>query len=84
MELSLVIFLIIVAYFVFRGYKSGILSITSRILSLLSAYVATYLFAKSLGQWVQSNTPLEGLITYATAGLLLFTLTSLLLGLPFF
>ncbi len=83
MDISLIIFLIIVVYFVFKGYKSGILTITSRILSLLSAYAMAYIFAKPFGQWLQSNTPFEGLITYAIGGLLLFTLTSLLLGLLF-
>ena len=83
MDLSLIIFLCIVSYFIYKGYRNGILNITSRILSLASAYLAAFLFAKPLGHWIQENTSFEGLITYAMAGLFLFTLTSILLGIIF-
>jgi len=82
-ETSLIIFFVSIIYFTFRGYKSGLLAIASRLISLLAAYAITYLFVKPFAQWLQTVSPIEGLISYAIGGLLLFILTSAVLSILF-
>lgn len=77
-EYSLIIFLVVVAVSVYRGYRSGIAVIISRILSLALAYAAAFLFAEQLGEWIQSISPLKGLLSYFSAGVILFVGASLI------
>lgn len=78
MEYSLIIFLVIVAISVYRGYRSGVAVIISRILSLALAYAAAFLFAEKLGDWIQTISPLKGLLSYFAAGMILFVGSSLI------
>jgi len=83
MDISLIIFIAIVIIAAFRGYKTGLIAIIIRIVSLLGAYVAALLFAKPFGQWLQNTTDIQGLWTYPLAGMILFVGTSLLLSMIF-
>jgi hypothetical protein len=71
-EYSLIIFLLIVAVSIYRGYRSGVAVIVARIFSLALAYAAAILLTERLGGWVQTITPLKGLLSYFAAGMILF------------
>ena len=45
MDWSLVIFLVVVVFFTYRGYRKGLLRSLSRILSLLAGYITSILYA---------------------------------------
>jgi hypothetical protein len=77
MDLSLIIFLIVVAVSVFRGYRSGIAVIISRVFSIAFAYAAALLFTDTVAILVQKITPLQGFMSYFAAGTLLFLVASL-------
>ena len=77
-EYSLIIFLVVVAVSVYRGYRSGAAVIISRILSLALAYAAAFLFAEKLGDWIQTISPLKGLLSYFAAGMILFVGASII------
>jgi uncharacterized membrane protein required for colicin V production len=83
MDLSLIIFIIIVAFFAFSGYRSGFLVVLSRLISLPVAYVVALFFTQPVGQWLQTVSPLQGLMTYIVAGFLLFFMTAGILSLLF-
>lgn len=80
MDIFLIIFIIIVAISAFRGYKSGILVIVSRTISLASAYLVAIIFTDKFANWLQQISPVKGLFAYALAGVILFTITGLLLS----
>ncbi len=80
MDISLLLFIIIVAVFAFRGYRSGILVIAARVVGLLLAYLAAILFTNSAANLLQKHTAIEGLIAYMIAGSLIFIVTSILLS----
>jgi len=80
MDLLLIIFIVIILISAFRGYKSGINIIISRIISIVVAYISAILFTDSFAHWLQQISPIKGLIAYAIAGTILFTITSILLS----
>jgi len=80
MNFTFVLFLSIVAVSAFRGYRSGILIIAARVVSLALAYVAAILFSNSAATLLQKHTAIEGLIAYMVAGTLVFVITSILLS----
>lgn len=80
MDFTLLLFIIIVAVSAFRGYRSGILVIAARVLSLVLAYLASILFTTSTASLLQKHTAIEGLIAYMIAGSLVFIVTSILLS----
>jgi len=79
MDISLILFIIIVAISAFRGYKSGVLVIVFRVVSLALAYLVAILFTDKFAHWLQQISPVKGLFAYALAGFILFTITGLLL-----
>ena len=91
MDWSLIIFIIALAFFTYRGYKKGLLKSLSRVLSLITGYVAAILYAGDVSTLVESNTPLQGITAFVAASLMLFQddvnfltwldLASLLMGL---
>jgi len=78
-DYSLILFLIVVLYSGFRGYKSGSWKILARLVSLLTAYLIAYSFAQPFGEGIQSASSLKGLMSYIAAGIILFTISSSLL-----
>jgi uncharacterized membrane protein required for colicin V production len=80
MNITLLLFLIIVAVSAFRGYRSGILVIAARVVSLVLAYLGAILFTTSAAGLLQKHTAIEGLIAYMIAGSLVFIVTSILLS----
>jgi len=83
MDISLIIFIVVIAIAAFRGYKSGIFVIVSRIVSIAFAYLAAILLTENFAHWLQQISPIKGLFAYAVAGIILFTITSVLLSFIF-
>ncbi len=80
MDFTLLLFVIIVAVSAFRGYRSGILVIAARVISLALAYLSSIFFTTSAASLLQEYTAVEGVITYLVAGSLVFIVTSILLS----
>lgn len=83
MDISLIIFLIIIVVSAYRGYQSGILAIVFRIISLLGAYLVAIMFTVTFASWLQSVSPIRGIISYALAGMSLFAVSSVLFSFIF-
>jgi len=83
MDLSLIIFSVIVILFAISGYRSGFLIVLSRLISLPAAYLVAIFYTKPFGQWLQSVSSLEGLMSYVVGGTLLFIATATLVSLLF-
>jgi len=77
MSIHLVIFIFIAAISAFRGYRSGIVVIVFRIISIVFGYIATILFTDSFAHWLQQISPVKGIIAYGIAGTILFAITSI-------
>jgi hypothetical protein len=72
MDWSLIIFIFVLAFFAYRGYKKGLLKSLSRVLSLIAGYVVAILYAGYVSKLVESNTPLQGIAAFVAASLMLF------------
>lgn len=83
MDLSLIIFLAIVGYFAYSGYKSGFFSVLSGVISIPTAYVVTIFYTQDFARWLKNFSAFEGLIAYLAGGAILFTLTALFLTILF-
>jgi len=81
MGLVTVIFLVIAAFFCWRGYQKGFVKSISRLMSWAIAYPAAIFFTKPLAKWVVHYTPLDGLVAYFVAGSSIFLVVSLLVEL---
>jgi len=83
MDMSLIVFLIIIVFSAFRGYKSGAGVIFSRLITLLFAYWAALSYADSLSGWLQSNTAITGILSHILSGIIIFIFVSITLSLFF-
>ena len=83
MDGTLVLFLVVVAFFAYRGYKNGLLSSLSRILSLLAAYTASILFSEQVSAILTSQFQLQGIVSYITAALGLFIAAGIIVSIVF-
>jgi len=72
MDWSLIIFVLIVVFFGYRGYRKGLQRSLSRVLSLLAGYVAAILYAPYVSSLLESNFNLQGIAALIVASLLLF------------
>ena len=72
MNVSLVLFLLVMAFFAYRGYKKGLLRSLSRVISLIAGYTASILFTEQVSAFLTSQFQLEGLISFIAAALILF------------
>ncbi len=72
MDWSLIIFLVVVAFFAYRGYKKGLVKSLSRVLSLLGGYLASILFTGQVAAIVASMFQLRGIVPFIIAALFLF------------
>lgn len=83
MDWSLIIFVVVVLWFGFRGYHNGLLKSISRILSLVAGYGCAILFTNSFASVVGSQLGLQGMIGIMVASMILFFGASILVGLLF-
>lgn len=72
MNTATIIFLAVVAFFVWRGYQKGFIGSITRVLSWLIAYPAAIIFTKPLAKIIIQNTALDGLLVYFIAGACIF------------
>ena len=77
MDYALILFIIVIAVSAFRGYRSGALVIGTRILSLALAYAAAIVFTDKVEGWLQGISPLQGMLSYLSAGTLVFIASGL-------
>lgn len=80
---SLIVFLAVIAFFAFRGYKKGLLKSLARILSVLAGYICAFLYTGQAARIVEVNFPLQGIAAFLVASLALFFGAGLLVSLLF-
>ena len=83
MDLSLLIFTIVIVYFAYRGYRNGLLKSISRVLSLIAGYACAILFTGDLTPVVESQLGLQGVIALITASMILFFGAGFIVGVLF-
>ena len=71
MDWSLIIFVIVAAYFGYRGYRKGLLKSLARLLSLGAGYLAAILYSSQLAALIEANAGLKGIAAFITASLIL-------------
>lgn len=64
----------------YKGYRSGWIAIITQVLSLLTAYLITFFFVGAFADFLSSVIPLRGLLATMVGGIVLFILTSTLVG----
>ena len=80
---SLIIFVAVIVFFSYRGFKKGLLKSLSRVLSLVTGYIAAILYSKPLSVMVESWFQFQGIIAYITAALILFLGAGLIVSVLF-
>ena len=75
-----VVFIAIVLGFVWRGYRRGFVGSIARVVSMLIAYPTAIFFTKSFAGFLIEVTPLDGLLAYFAAGMIIFAVTSAVVG----
>jgi uncharacterized membrane protein required for colicin V production len=83
MDWSLVIFLLVILFFGYRGYKKGLFKSIGRILSVLAGYVCAVLYTGQASKLLESEFQLQGVVAFLAASLLLFFGASMVVGLLF-
>lgn len=81
--LYILILLAAVSYFVYQGYRKGIVKLLLRVLGLAIAYTVTFLFAPGVAHWLNQSSTLNGLLGYLVAAIALFVITSVITDLLF-
>lgn len=72
MDWSLVIFLVVILFFVYRGFRKGLLKSIGRILSVVAGYVCAILYTGQVSGIIESEYQLQGIVAFIAASLLLF------------
>ena len=83
MDWSLVVFLVVILFFAYRGYRKGLLKSIGRILSVVAGYVCAILFTGQVSGIIESEFQLQGILALIAASMLLFFGASILVGLLF-
>ena len=83
MDWSLIIFIVVILWFGFRGYRNGMLKSVSRILSLIAGYACAILLTGTFSQVVASQLGLHGIIGLMLSSIILFIGASTLVSLIF-
>lgn len=83
MDWSLLIFIVVMLFFAYRGYKKGLLKSLSRIFSLVAGYIAAILFTEQVSAVLESQYQLQGIVWFLTAALVLFFGTALAVNILF-
>jgi uncharacterized membrane protein required for colicin V production len=72
MDWSLIIFLVVVVFFAYRGYKKGLLKSLSRVSSLVAGYITAILYTGSVSTFLGPQFQLQGIAAFVIASLVLF------------
>lgn len=83
MDWPVVLFLAVVAFFAYRGYKKGLLGSLSRVLSLLAGYTASILFTEQVSAMLASRFELEGIVPFIAAAVGLFIVAGIAVSIVF-
>ena len=83
MDVSLVLFIVVVAFFAYRGYKKGLLRSLSIIFSLLAGYTASIIFTEQVSAVLTSQLQLQGIVPFIAAALGLFFGASIAVSIVF-
>ena len=79
--MTTIIFIVILAFFTWRGYQKGFVGAISRVLSFVVAYPAAIFLTKPFANILRAYTGLDGLILFLVAGCTIFLVASLLVTL---
>ena len=83
MDWSLVIFILVVLFFVYRGYQKGLLRSLSRIISLVAGYVVAILYTEQVAAILDSQYQLQGIVWLVATALILFFATAVMVNILF-
>lgn len=83
MDVSLVLFIVVVTFFAYRGYQKGLLRSLSRIFSLLAGYTASILFTEQVSALLTSQFQLQGIVSFIAAALGLFIVAGISVSIVF-
>ena len=72
MDWPLIVFVVVIIYFGYRGFRHGFMKSVARILSLVAGYAAAILFAGDVSEIVEAQVQLQGIAAFVTASLILF------------
>jgi len=75
--LLVIVLLAFIAFFALRGYSKGFIRTLTWLVSLIAAYAVTFWWLAPVAEWLRDNTPLQGMLVYPVAGMLLFVPVSL-------
>ena len=83
--MSLILFLVVVLFFAYRGYKKGLFKSIVKVLSLAAGYAATIFFVSPVSAIVEAEFQLSSIVAFVAASTVLFigafVFISLLFGL---
>jgi len=83
MDWSLLIFIVVMLFFAYRGYKKGLLKSLSRVFSLVAGYIAAILYTEQVSAVLESQYQLQGIVWLLTAALVLFFGTAIAVNILF-
>lgn len=83
MDWSLVIFIVVVLFFGYRGYRKGLLKSLSRIIGLVAGYVVAILYTAQVAAILDSQHQLEGIAWFIATALVLFFATAIIVNILF-
>lgn len=83
MDWSLAIFVVVILFFAYRGYRNGLLKSVSRILGLVVGYVAAILYSEQVAAILEQHSQLKGIVAFISASLILFVGASIAVGIVF-
>ncbi len=83
MDWSLLIFIVVMLFFAYRGYKKGLLKSLSRILSLVAGYIAAILYTEQVTAVLEFQYQLHGIVWLLTTALVLFFSTAIAVNILF-
>lgn len=77
MYISTIVFGIVLFFFLWRGYRNGLISSLARIISWAVAYPAAIFLTGPFSRLLLKYSPLQGLLVYFVAGGIIFLVTSI-------
>lgn len=83
LDISLLIFVAMIAVFAYRGYGHGLIEALSRVGGMAAGYAVAIMASPYLAAWLVANTQLSGLLAFVLAPPLLVMSTFWLVGLVF-
>lgn len=80
MDWSLIIFILVVLFFVYRGYQKGLLRSLARIISLVAGYVMAIFYTEQVATFLDTQYQLQGIVWFVAAALILFFATTVIVN----